>query len=58
MTLKHMSMTQKNAIFDPKKDILTLIAGNPFMTYTEIALPINRGPGTVKRYCKQLKKAG
>lgn len=52
----------RKAIFDPsddpKSDILTLITGNPSITYSEIAVSINKSPSTVKRYLQAMKESG
>jgi predicted HTH transcriptional regulator len=43
---------------DPKTSIMTLITENPSITYTELAIPINKSPATVKRYLQDLKAGG
>jgi len=50
--------TANNPINDPKTDILTLIAETPSITYSEIAVSINKSPATVKRYLQELKASG
>lgn len=44
--------------YDPKTDILTLVTKSPSITYSEIAVSINKSPATVKRYLKELKASG
>lgn len=50
--------TMSDPSADPKTDILTLIAESPSITYTEIAVSINKSPATVKRYLQVMKENG
>lgn len=52
----------RKAIFDTsndlKTDIMTLINGNPSITYAQITLSINISPTTLKRYLQTMKESG